>query len=112
MDNKDKKVILGMRIMQKRKHMGMTQSQLAEAVDLSDHQISNIENGKSYPRMSSFIKICEEFDMNSDYFIAGIIKKDIQENIIDMIASCTIEEQKTIWKLLDAYIHRKDDTRI
>lgn len=98
--------------MQRRKRLGMTQSELAEVVDLSDHQISNIENGKSFPRMKNFIKICEEFDVNADYLIAGIVKNDIDENIIDLITSCSIEEQRIIWKLIDAYIHRNDDDRI
>ena len=106
------KNILGSRIMQRRKQLGIKQSELAELIGVSDNQISNIENGKSFPRLSSFIKICDILDCNSDYFLSGIIKKDVDENIIDLIASCSLEEQKTIWKLLDCYIHRNDDSRI
>ena len=98
--------------MQRRKQLGVKQSELAELIGVSDNQISNIENGKSFPRLNSFIKICDTLDCNSDYFLAGIIKKDVDANIIDLIASCSIEEQKMIWKLLDCYIHREDDNRI
>lgn len=108
----DKQAILGLRIMQRRKQLGINQSELAEQIGLSEHQISNIETGRSYPRMKSFIKICEILEVNADYFISGTMKDEIDENIIDMIASLTEEEQKTVWKLLDAYIHRNDDSRV
>ncbi|MBP3938951.1 MAG: helix-turn-helix transcriptional regulator [Clostridia bacterium] len=112
MIDKNCKNILGSRIMQRRKQLGIKQSELAELIGVSDNQISNIENGKSFPRLNSFIKICDILDCNSDYFLSGIIKKDVDTNIIDLVASCSLEEQKTIWKLLDCYIHREDDNRI
>ena len=98
--------------MQRRKQLGINQSELAEQIGLSEHQISNIETGRSYPRMKSFIKICEILEANADYFISGSMKDEVDQNIIDMVTSCTPEEQQVIWKLLDAYIHREDDTRI
>lgn len=108
----DKQAILGLRIMQRRKQLGINQSELAEQIGLSEHQISNIETGRSYPRMKSFIRICEILEVNADYFISGAMKDEIDENIIDMISSLSREEQKTVWKLLDAYIHRNDDSRV
>ena len=108
----DKQAILGLRIMQRRKQLGINQSELAEQIGLSEHQISNIETGRSYPRMKSFIRICEMLEVNADYFISGAMKDEIDENIIDMISSLSQEEQKTVWKLLDAYIHRNDDSRV
>ena len=108
----DKQAILGLRIMQRRKQLGINQSELAEQIGLSEHQISNIETGRSYPRMKSFIRICEILEVNAEYFISGAMKDEIDENIIDMISSLSQEEQKTVWKLLDAYIHRNDDSRV
>ena len=108
----DKQAILGLRIMQRRKQLGINESELAEQIGLSEHQISNIETGRSYPRMKSFIRICEILEVNADYFISGAMKDEIDENIIDMISSLSQEEQKTVWKLLDAYIHRNDDSRV
>ena len=108
----DKQAILGLRIMQRRKQLGINQSELAEQIGLSEHQISNIETGRSYPRMKSFIRICEILEVNADYFISGAMKDEIDENIIDMISSLSQEEQKTVWKLLEAYIHRNDESRV
>ena len=66
---------IGLRIMQKRKANGVTQSELAEITGISCKQISNIENGHSFPRMGTFLKLCAYFDVNSDYFISGTIGK-------------------------------------
>lgn len=109
---KNKKAIMGSRITQRRKEMQLKQSELAELLNISENQISNIENGKSFPRLNNFIKMCEILDCNADYFLSGIIKKTVDQNIIDMISSMTLEEQKTLWKLIDCYIHRNDNNNI
>lgn len=110
MNNKEN--VLGSRIMQRRKQMKKKQSELAEIIGISENQLSNIENGKSFPRLQKFIEICEALDCNADYLLSGVIKKSVDRNIIDMIASLSIEEQKAIWKLLDCYIHRNDNNLV
>lgn len=107
-DKMNRKNILGYRIMQRRKQLNIKQSELAEKLGVSDNQISNIENGKSFPKFNNFIVICNILDCNADYFLSGILKNNVNENIIDMVASLSIEEQKALWQLLDCYIHRKD----
>lgn len=99
-------IVIGSRITQRRKQKHILQSDLAEAIGVTNNQISNIENGHSYPKLKNLISICEVLDCNADYLLSGIIKKEVDANIIDMIASLTLEEQITLWKLLDCYIHR------
>ena len=111
MNENNKKTILGSRIMQRRKQLNIKQSELAEIMDVSDNQISNIENGKSFPKLNNFILLCDVLDCSADYLLSGILKSSIDENIIDMITTLTIEEQKTLWKLLDCYIHRNDTSK-
>lgn len=106
MQNENPKKVLGSRIMQKRKLNDLNQHQFGKLIGLNEHQVSNIETGRSYPRMQTFIDICRVLDTNADYFLAGIIKREVNQNIIDMISSCSVEEQKIIWKLLDTYLHR------
>lgn len=110
MENKEK--ILGLRIMQRRKQKNIKQSELAEIIGVSENQISNIENGKSFPRMQKFMKICEVLNCNPDYLLSGIIQNSVEENIIDMISSLSLEEQKTLWKLIDSYIRRDDNGQV
>lgn len=105
--NTDKEII-GIRITQRRKHKHMKQSELAEAIGVTNNQISNIESGRCYPRLKNLIMICDVLDCDISYLVTGVTKSSIDQNIVDMIASCTIEEQKTMWKLIDCYIHRND----
>ncbi|MGN0519333.1 MAG: helix-turn-helix domain-containing protein [Candidatus Fimenecus sp.] len=100
--------IIGSRIMQRRKQFGMKQKELAEQVGLTDNQISNIENGISYPRMGNFLKICDVLKASPDYFIMGTIRHGLTEDILDMLTLCSPAELETIWLLLDTYIHRGD----
>lgn len=106
------KIIIGTRIMQRRKQFGIKQKELAELVGLTDNQISNIENGISFPRMGNFLKICDVLHASPDYFIIGTIRREIPENITDMLSLCSQEEQKTLWLLLETYIHRNDQNTI
>lgn len=107
-DKMNSKNVLGNRIMQRRKQLCIKQSELAEKLGVSDNQISNIENGKSFPKFINFIEICNILDCNADYLLSGILKNTVNENIIDMISSLSIEEQKVLWHLLDSYIHGKE----
>ena len=108
MNNKNAQNILGSRIMQRRKQLRIKQSELAEMLGVSDNQISNIENGKSFPKLNNFILLCNILNCNADYLLSGILKNSIDENLIDMIACLSIEEQKTLWELIDCYIHRNE----
>ena len=112
MEENKQKNILGSRIMQRRKQLGIKQSELAEIIGVSDNQISNIENGKSFPRLNSFILICETLKCNADYFLSGITKENTSDNIKDMLSTLSIEEQKIAWLLIDCYVHRNDNNKI
>lgn len=98
--------------MQRRKLLGIKQSELAELIGVSDNQISNIENGRSYPKLNNFILICKALQCNADYFLAGVINDSLPEEIEEMLSTLSVEEQKVIWKLIDCYIHREDNTMV
>lgn len=110
MEKKEKN--LGLRIMQRRKAKGIKQSELAEIIGVSENQISNIENGKSFPKMQKFIRICEELDCTPDYLLMGIIKSTVEDDLIDLITSLSLEEKKILWKLIEGYVHRDDNDQI
>ena len=110
LDDDNLKKVIGFRIMQKRKKLGILQKELAEAIGLTDNQISNIENGGSFPCMNNLLKICDALDITPDYLFVGTIRRRFKDDIIDMISFCTPEEQKTIWLLIQTYIYRNDIT--
>lgn len=60
------------------------------------------------PKMSNFIMLCDVLECNADYFLSGIIKTDVSNQITDLVATLNPEEKKTVLILLNAYIHRED----
>lgn len=111
-NDEKKNAVIGARIMQRRKLLGMKQSELAELIGVSDNLISNIENGRSYPKLNSFMLICKALDCNADYFFSGVISDSLPEQIGEMLSSLSVEEQRMVWRLVDCYIHQKDDSTI
>lgn len=103
------KKIIGLRIMLRRKHLGISQKELASLSGISDNQVSNIENGICFPRMNTLLSFCRILDVSPDYFIIGAIHRKFDKDILDMVAFCSPDEQKTIWLLVNTYIHRKDE---
>ena len=50
---------IGKRISSRRKELNLTQEVLAEKVEMSVNQISNIENSKSVPSVDTILKLSE-----------------------------------------------------
>lgn len=95
--------------MQRRKQLNLTQTELAEQLEISDSHISNIERGKYFHKMTNIVKICTILNCNADYIFSGVLKHSIADNIIDLLSSLSIEEQKIALLLIDSYVHRNTD---
>lgn len=82
---------IGKFIAQKRKEKNLTQSELAEKLNVTDRTVSNWENGKCMPDISLFNPLCSALDITINEFLSGeeIENKDYQkkleENIINTI---------------------------
>lgn len=82
---------IGKFIVQKRKEKNLTQSELAEKLNVTDRSVSNWENGKCMPDISLFNPLCSVLDITINEFLSGeeIENKDYQkkleENIINTI---------------------------
>ncbi len=82
---------IGKFIAQKRKEKNLTQSELAEKLNVTDRSVSNWENGKCMPDISLFNPLCSALDITINEFLSGeeIESKDYQkkleENIINTI---------------------------
>ena len=108
MTEQEWKKLIGLRIMQRRKQLNITQSELAEQLEISDSQVSNLERGKHFPKPANIVKLCNALSCNADYFFSGILKNSISENIVDLLASLSIEEQRVVLLLIDCYVHRNN----
>lgn len=67
-----------------RKKADMTQSELADQLNLSRQAISRYENGDSFPDISILLSICEVFDVSMDDLIG--IKTSGEKEIVKQVA--------------------------
>lgn len=74
---------LGQAIAQIRKERGLTQEAFAKMYNVTRQTVSNWENEKSYPDLSTLIKISDEFNVSLDILLKGDFRivKDIDKKI-------------------------------
>ena len=66
--------LLGKKIARLRKKLGMTQSELAQKLHVSDKAVSKWENGGGYPEISMLPSLSDIFGVSTDYLLKGDIR--------------------------------------
>ena len=88
---------IGKFISDKRKEKGITQSELAEKLYITDRAISKWENGVCLPDASNIVELCKILDITvNDLFSGEIVdmkdnEKKLEENLLEMTR---IKEQR------------------
>ena len=62
MDDKKVKILLGKRIKQLRQDLNLTQFVLGEKIDINQRQVAQIESGKSFPSLSTLVKLAKVYN--------------------------------------------------
>ena len=99
---------MGKRILQRRKMLGLSQEELAEAADVSPQLLSTAERGTKAIRPENLLKISKARGVSADYLLTGdIIDKDL--NIIaDKIEKLSPKQIRAIEKVIDSCIELCD----
>ena len=98
---------IGERISRRRKHLGFTQEQLAEQMDVSIQMISNLERGMKAIRIDNLVKLSRILNVSTDYILTGFqcptsadgLSKQIgqlsreNQGLIELIISYCLENQ-------------------
>ena len=67
---------IGKFISEKRKELGLTQSQLAEKLYVTDRAVSKWERGKSLPNTESMVELCKIFNISISDLINGEVSSE------------------------------------
>ena len=86
-------VKLGERIRQERLKLGITQSKLAEDVDISDAYMGHIERGERSLTLGTLIRLVNRFHVSVDYLLQDYIE-ETDENIVNQFKQI-IDNQST-----------------
>ena len=87
---------IGRFISECRKNKKLTQSQLAEKLDITDRAISKWETGKSMPDPSLMLKLCAELDITVNELLSGekLTDENYQEKANENIVNIAKESEK------------------
>lgn len=83
---------IGSNITFERKKRGWSQSELAEKVNLSDMAISAYERAKRVPDCDVLVRLCNVFDVSSDYLL-GVERLNNYDERLEKIE----EKLNNIW---------------
>ena len=73
---------LGERIREERRKLGLTQAQLAEAVDISDTYMGSIERGERSLTLDTLVRLVNRLGVTVDYLLADSVP-DSDSNIME-----------------------------
>lgn len=63
-----------------RTHLGITQEQLAERLEVSRQSVSKWESGVSYPEMDTLLRLCDLFSTDLDTLLRGDARQALAED--------------------------------
>ena len=104
-------VLLGRRIAERRRSLGLKQVEVNERTDLSDKYLSNIETARSIPSIDVLMRIYSVLSVTPDYLLTGtLIKEDT--GLSDKIMEKSKSLSETKLKLLDSFVDWLMETEI
>jgi len=98
---------VGERIRNARKERGMTQADLAAAVDITSKYLSNIECGDKVPKFETFISIANALGCDANSLLADVLDvttSSISSSVSAKMAALPLEEQRGLLRILDVMI--------
>ncbi len=98
--------VIGNNLLAIRKKAGMTQSEVAEAAELSDRTYADIERGSVNMRIETILKICKALHITPDEILTNDTSSlnHEAEELFCKLQSCSIHERKTAMQLLSVYL--------
>lgn len=97
---------IGNKLLSIRKHMGLTQAEVAEAAGLSDRTYADIERGSVNMRLETVLRICKALQITPDQVLTeeNFSLTTQKDELLAKLNSCTPKEQETAFAILRAYL--------
>ncbi len=102
MNEQEIKQIIGKKIKNKRRELKLTQEQLGLAIGINQRQVALIEKGRSFPMLSTFVKLaeffeCEITDLFPDEKIDTLDESKIK--FIELIKNSSLEQLNKLYSI-------------
>ena len=102
--------IIGNKLLSVRKHMGMTQAEVAEAAGLSDRTYADIERGAVNMRTETLLRICNVLHITPDEALTEENNSALarQTELWARLNACNPKDKETALQLLSVYLKSLD----
>lgn len=95
---------IGERIIENRNELGISQEELAEEIGVSINTLSNMENGKYFPKIDNIIMLSEAFSVSLEYMILGEYEpKEAEDPAVVKYKGLPKEEQRKLKIVMDTF---------
>lgn len=104
---------LGERIREERRKLGLTQAQLAEAIDISDTYMGSIERGERSLTLDTLVRLVNRLGVTVDYLLADSVPdsdSNIMEQFKQIIDGQSIERKQmavNVLRTIFAYFNQE-----
>lgn len=98
---------MGKRIKAARECAGLTQDELAEAIEMSPMHISVIERGVKPPKLETFIKIANTLKVSADELLQDNVDEAIvsrTNNMAQLIEDLPVKERRRVLAIVKAFL--------
>lgn len=98
---------IGNKLLAIRKKAGLTQSEVAEAANLSDRTYADIERGTVNMRIETVLKICSALQITPDVVLTedNPCLSTKQAELLAELEKCTTQQKETALALLAVYLN-------
>ena len=96
--------LMGERVKQARKAKRFTQAQVAETINMSSKNFSQLERGMTGISLSTLISLCKALDVSADYILFGMESSKQKNSISIMLSELTESQQLYAEKLMEVYV--------
>ena len=99
------KKLIGENIRRIRKRQRMTQDFFAESIGIEPSNLSNIENGKSFPSALTIINIQKKFQISTEEIFDSDdfnTIKNIEKEMYHILEELDEKKKRLVWKIIKA----------
>lgn len=104
--------LLGKQVATRRNQLSLTQADLAEMIGLSSKHISNIETGKSVPRVPILMQICKKLDISPNFLLFGIddeTETEVYLETYQKLKLCSEKQMRLVSGFIDLLLQQNED---
>lgn len=96
------KNLFGIKVKCIREYRKLSQSKLAEIINVTDAALSNLETGKSYPHINTLLSLSEALEVSVIFLLSD--EKDVTKICLNEIYRCLFILDEDVSKHLKDYI--------